>query len=156
MILFEYVEFPWFQVTVITFLVVMVLVLIFRKVYRHCCKSSVVQPVCLTMHIFNTEAKVVIPWYKLRYALGDYDVVALNAISNISLSRHCSGRQLRFQWNITALHKPSQIRVLLPQSLSISYCLARKLETIIGPNKRYSVQLYISSLEFNVPLELQQ
>ena len=83
------------------------------------------------------------------------NVVALNSISNIGVSRRCFGQRLRFQWNITALHKPSQIRVLLPQSLPISFCLARQLRTIIGPNERYSVLLSISCLEFDVPLELQ-
>jgi hypothetical protein len=107
------------------------------------------------MHILNTEDTVVIPWYELRYALNDYDIVAVNAISHISLSRRCLGRKLRFQWHITVLHKPSQIRILLPQSLPITCGAARQLENIIGPTKRYSVKLYISSSEFNVPLALQ-
>jgi len=149
-----YAEFPWFQITVIMFLLFIFLSGIVRK-FCYCGKSSTAKPVRLTMHIFNTEDTVVIPWYELRYALNDYDIVAVNAISHISLSRRCLGRKLRFQWHITVLHKPSQIRILLPQSLPITCCAARRLENIIGPTKRYSVKLYISSSEFNVPLALQ-
>src|ERR1043165_10311606 len=51
-----YAEFPWFQITVITFFLVIFLSGIIRKFYNHCWKSSTAKPACLTMHILNTEA----------------------------------------------------------------------------------------------------
>src|SRR5688572_9688006 len=147
-------DFQWFQIVVISLLVLIVLVGVFRKRCKCCVTSTSPQAVFLAIHIGNATNTVVLPWHRLHFAVNDYEIMALSAISQVRLQRHCLWSSLLFDWQVAVLHKHSQIRVVLPQSLRISCSTAGKLRHIIGIHKRYYVKLFISSAEFTVPLAL--
>ena len=147
-------NFPWFEISVISLLVLMLFGGVVRKLCKHCVTSSSPQAVFLAIHIGNATNTVVLPWHKLRFSITDYEIMALSAISQVRLKRHCLWSSLHFNWQVAVLHKHSQIRIVLPQSLRISCSTAGKLRHIIGIHKRYYVKLFISSTEFTVPLAL--
>ena len=144
----------WFKLTVISLLTIIIFAWLIRKLWKRYSKFSGSQGVHLAINIMNDNCSIVVPWYHLRYAVADYEILALSEISHVRISRHCLRPTLHFKWEITVVHKPSQMRISLPQAICISPCMTTRIRHIIGPHKRYSVSLNICGPEFNVPLAL--
>src|SRR6218665_51277 len=143
-----------FKVTVVTLLIFILIAWLSLSVWKRCSKMSPSHGVHLAINIMNANGSILVPWYNLRYAVADYEILALSDISHVHIPRRYLRPTLHFTWKITVLHNPSQMRITLPQAIRISPCMATRIRHVIGPHKRYNVSLNICGPDFNVPLAL--
>jgi len=150
-----YLDDTWFKFLVLCLLTHIIVTWICNKVWKCYANWSYRHEVFLALTFTNTTNKIIIPWFHLNHAVSGYDITALSPISQIRIARGCFRSTLKFKWPVTVLHKPSRMSHSLPQTITMSHCLANNLRHVIGPIKRFRVTLNIHSHQFSVPLALE-